>query len=195
MGKQGDDEFMSKLRTLSQNAKVAGAFAELRENTALGEEAADKFVQDKDLMAEVSSLMGGLPEELGEQLGKVAAKSFSIHEAARMGDVSFIREFLYKKNSPIDVEDSKGISPLGYAIAANKVDAVKYLLDEKANPNSVDEKRNTALHYAAGYGHNELVKILLKDGSSDPKITNNENQTPIDVAKRNKRNEILKLLK
>ena len=55
-------------------------------------------------------------------------------------------------------QDYKGITPLGYAIGANRIAVVKLRLDSRANPYAVDSSGNSGLHYAAGYGRKELLE-------------------------------------
>ena len=43
---------------------------------------------------------------------------------------------------------------------------VDVLLQAKANLDAVDHNKNTALHYAAGYGQPEVVELLLKQYAS-----------------------------
>jgi len=58
----------------------------------------------------------------------------------------------------LSCQDYKGITPLGYAIGANRIAVVKLLLDSRANPYAVDSSGNSGLHYAAGYGRKELLE-------------------------------------
>lgn len=51
-------------------------------------------------------------------------------------------DFLAKKK-PLDSQDHKGITPLGYAIGANRIAVVKLLLDSRANPYAVDSSGNS----------------------------------------------------
>ena len=56
------------------------------------------------------------------------------------------------------------------------------LLAAGANLELVDAKKNTPLHYAAGYARPEFVKRLLQAGSSkSPK--NDSNHTALDLVK------------
>jgi ankyrin repeat protein len=77
--------------------------------------------------------MGGLPQELQPTLKKIDDTPLSIHEAATMGDLKAVQEYLEVKKQPLDVQDQKGITPLGYAIGANRIAEVKLLLDKRAN--------------------------------------------------------------
>merc|ERR1719160_1238178 len=110
-----------------------------------------------------------------------------------MGDLRKCQEFL-AKNTPIDVQDLKGITPLGYAIGANRIAVVKLLLDSRANPHSVDASGNYGLHYAAGYGRKELVEYLIRIGANVNQV-NAEGQTPVAAASINRQTAILEILR
>merc|ERR1712007_86189 len=94
----------------------------------------------------------------------------------------------------MDVQDSKGITPLGYAIGTNRIAVVKLLLDNRANPFAVDAQGNSGLHYAAGYGRKELLEYLLKIGVNVNQ-SNAKGQTPLAVASINKHTATIDILK
>merc|ERR1719440_134261 len=135
-------------------------------------------------MLKVSQKMGGLPQELKPALEKIEQTPLNLHEAAKNGDLKAVNEYLNKKQ-PLDSQDHKGITPLGYAIGANRIAVVKLLLDKRANPYSVDSSGNSGLHYAAGYGRKELLEYLLKIGVNVNQA-NAKGQTPLAVATVNK---------
>merc|ERR1712108_76902 len=128
--------------------------------------------------------MGGLPEELQPALKKIDETPLSLHEAAKMGDLKAVQEYMEKKK-PLDAQDQKGITALGYAVGGNRIAVVKMLLDSRANPFAVDSNGNSALHYAAGYGRKELVEYLLKTGASVAQ-TNAQGRRALDVATQNR---------
>ncbi|CAE7884684.1 PNKP [Symbiodinium microadriaticum] len=105
-------------------------------------------------------------------------------QAAKNGDLKAVQEFLQKKK-PLDSQDHKGITALGYAIGSNRIAVVKLLLDSRANPFAVDSNGNSGLHYAAGYGRKELLEYLLKVGINVNQ-RNAQGQTPLAVAQLNK---------
>ena len=70
-------------------------------------------------MLKISQKMGGLPSELQPVLQKIEDTSLTLHEAAKKGDLAAVQQFL-DKNKPLDAQDHKGITPLGYAIGANR---------------------------------------------------------------------------
>merc|ERR1719343_1825488 len=134
-------------------------------------------------MLKFSKAMGGVPEELQSALKKINDTPLSLHEAAQ--------EYLEKKK-PLDAQDPKGITALGYAVGANRIAVVKLLLDSRANPFAVDSQGNSALHYAAGYGRKELVEYLLKTGSSVAQ-TNSQGRRALDVATQNKHEAVVQV--
>eukprot|EP00929_Paragymnodinium_shiwhaense_P048155 TRINITY_DN2438_c0_g1_i1.p2 TRINITY_DN2438_c0_g1~~TRINITY_DN2438_c0_g1_i1.p2 ORF type:complete len:296 (+),score=103.49 TRINITY_DN2438_c0_g1_i1:78-890(+) len=185
----GDQPVQDKAKALEQDPELAPIFEDIKKN---GMEAMMKYYQDEDLMLKVSQKMGGLPQELHPALKKIEETPLNLHEAAKNGDLKAVNEYLAKKQ-PLDGQDHKGITPLGYAIGSNRIAVVKLLLDNRANPFAVDSNGNSGLHYAAGYGRKELVEYLLKVGASASQM-NAQGQTPMAVATMNRQQEIINLL-
>lgn len=74
------------------------------------------------------------------------------------GDVEAVKKFI---EYGVDVnEKSNGMSPLMIAARYNKVEIIKILLANGANPNSKDEKGLTALKYAQLSNAIDAVQIL-----------------------------------
>eukprot|EP00933_Yihiella_yeosuensis_P032741 TRINITY_DN2637_c0_g1_i2.p1 TRINITY_DN2637_c0_g1~~TRINITY_DN2637_c0_g1_i2.p1 ORF type:complete len:290 (-),score=75.80 TRINITY_DN2637_c0_g1_i2:332-1132(-) len=186
----GDAPVQERVKALELDPELSPIFEDIKKN---GLEAAMKYYQDEALMLKISQKMGGLPSELEPTLKKIQETSLSLHEAAKNGDLKAVQEYLEKKK-PLDAQDQKGITPLGYAIGANRIAVVKLLLDNRANPYAVDSSGNSGLHYAAGYGRKELTEFLLKVGTSVSQA-NAQGQTPMDVATVNKHEVIMQLLK
>jgi len=157
-----------------------------------GMEAIMKYYQDEELL-KFSQKMGGLPQELNPVLKKIDEAPLTLHEAAKNGDLKAVQEFLGRKK-PLDNQDHKGITALGYAIGANRIAVVKLLLDSRANPFAVDASGNSGLHYAAGYGRKELCEYLLKVGTSVTQA-NSQGQTPLAVATQNRQADTIAVLK
>lgn len=47
-----------------------------------------------------------------------------------------------------------------------QVKCAQVLIEAGANVDSLDKNKNTALHYAAGYGRKECVSLLLENGAA-----------------------------
>merc|ERR1712083_1164206 len=185
----GEAPVQERLKTLEQDPELAPIFEEIKKN---GLEAAMKHCQDEELMLKVSQKLGGVPQELQTRLKKLDEASLTVHEAAKNGDLKAIQEYL-SKGQPLDAQDQKGITPLGYAIGANKIAIVKLLLDHRANAYAVDSTGNSGLHYAAGYGRKELLEYLIKTGMT-VNLSNSKGQTPLAVATMNRQSACMQLL-
>ncbi|MFP3234226.1 MAG: ankyrin repeat domain-containing protein [Sulfolobaceae archaeon] len=59
---------------------------------------------------------------------------------------------------------------------------VQTALEKGANPNAKNKYGSTPLHYAAYFGHVDVVKILPKRGA-DPRSADNDGLIPLDYAK------------
>merc|ERR1719499_1788299 len=133
-----------------------------------------------------------MPQELQETMKKLDDASLTVHEAAKNGDLKAVQEYM-DKGQPLDTQDQKGITPLGYAIGANRIAVVKLLLDKRANAYAVDATGNSGLHYAAGYGRKELLEYLMKTGMGG-NMVNAQGQTPLAVATMNRQTACVQLL-
>jgi ankyrin repeat protein len=82
--------------------------------------------------------------------------------------------------------DEYGITPLMLASGNGHLGVVKMLVQHMPGQ-GLDERSTcglTALHYAAFWGHEEVVRFLLLAGA-DPTITDNEGRTPRALAEEN----------
>eukprot|EP00929_Paragymnodinium_shiwhaense_P072354 TRINITY_DN36729_c0_g1_i1.p1 TRINITY_DN36729_c0_g1~~TRINITY_DN36729_c0_g1_i1.p1 ORF type:complete len:271 (-),score=87.06 TRINITY_DN36729_c0_g1_i1:231-1043(-) len=186
----GDQPVQERVRALEEDPELAPILDDIKKN---GMEAMMRYYQDEELMLRVSEKMGGVPAEVQGVIRKVEEASLNFHEAAKNGDMKSVQEYLAKKQ-PLDTQDHRGITALGYAIGANRITVVKLLLDRRANPFSVDCNGNSGLHYAAGYGRKELVEYLLKVGASAMQ-SNAQGQTPMQVATINRQQVVIDYLK
>ena len=69
------------------------------------------------------------------------------------------------------------------ATAQNKIDVIKFLIENKANLNIQDSEEKTALHNAALNENKEIVEILIKAGASN-EILDCEKKKPSDYVPR-----------
>jgi len=185
----GDTPVQERIQNLEQDPELAAMFDDIKRN---GMEAIMKYYNDEEAMLKVSKKMGGLPEEVAPALQKIEETSLTLHEACKKGDLKSVNEHV-ASGKPVDVQDAKGITPLGYAIGANRIAVVKQLLDSRANPFAVDSSGNSGLHYAAGYGRKELTEYLLKTGAAVNQ-SNAQGQTPLSVATMNRHNVVIGIL-
>jgi ankyrin repeat protein len=88
-------------------------------------------------------------------------------------------------NSEIEVVDPSTLPPeqaiIEWASAGNESEVESLL---KADPSLIDLRDDTGktpLHFAAAYGHKDLVKFLLDNGA-DPLATDDDGELPADAA-------------
>lgn len=117
----------------------------------------------------------------------------TFHEAAKNGDLHSCHVYIMEGH-PLEEQDAKGITPLGYAVGTDQSAVVRLLCESGADPHKVDASNNTGLHYAAGYGRLELVEYFLQVGVV-ANLTNANGQTPLAVASINKKTSVLSLLR
>merc|ERR1712224_888830 len=133
--------------------------------------------------------MGGLPQDVRDAVQRADELPLSVHDAARGGQFKEVSAFVDRNKRDgrsVDIRDGKGITPLGYAVAGNRISVFKLLLQSKANVDEVDGDGNSAVHYAAAYGRCELLDFLLAAGM-DASGKNSAGKTPLDLANGNKR--------
>ncbi|CAG2053349.1 unnamed protein product [Timema podura] len=104
-----------------------------------------------------------------------------LHEAARRGNLVFLRECLHQGVSGTGL-DQTGSTPLYWASHGGHLHCVAELLN-LPNPavNAQNKVGETPLHVAASRGHYEVVETLLKQGA-DSRIPNKDGQTALELA-------------
>ncbi|MBR4607135.1 MAG: ankyrin repeat domain-containing protein [Lachnospiraceae bacterium] len=82
---------------------------------------------------------------------------------------------------------------LRLAILSGKVEAVSCLLNNDDSINSLDRNGLSPLMLAAEHGYAEICILLIEYGANI-NITNNNNQTALDIAIKNKNNDIIDII-
>lgn len=91
-------------------------------------------------------------------------------------------EKLKTKDFDPNCQDDEGLALLHWAADRGDFRIVRYLIEyKKANVDCLDNEGQTPLHYAAACGYPNVVEYLIKAGANC-KITDNDNNTPKDVA-------------
>ena len=117
---------------------------------------------------------GADPNEYGD--GNVLA----LHNAS-----SDVTKYLISKGADVNRIGYEECSPIMYEVYMHNKENVKLLLENGANVNYQRKYDGyTSLHWAARKGDLEIVKLLISNGAI-PTITNNNNETPKDLAKAN----------
>ncbi|AGT42736.1 ankyrin repeat domain-containing protein [Treponema pedis] len=88
-----------------------------------------------------------------------------LHEAAKQGNIAFIKTFLNAR-ADINAADEIGRSPLTEAVLTNKLDAVNLLLTNGASPVQQDMYGRTPLHEAVIMGNIDCIFSIRKAGGN-----------------------------
>ncbi|CAG9327764.1 unnamed protein product [Blepharisma stoltei] len=133
-----------------------------------------QFLLDKGASPNIPSKIGETP----------------LHQAA---DNSKFRmaKLLLEYNADPNNQQHDGDTPLHHAASKGDLKLTSLLLSYKANPNITNYVfGRAALHYSVEYGHEKIVKILIKHGASI-EIKDRIGKTPLDLAPNNDLKKIL----
>lgn len=87
-----------------------------------------------------------------------------------------------------------GCSPILYASHNDHIELVKLLVSNKANVHEVDFDNDTVLTSPAKNGYYEIVEYFLENHQMDVNFRNKDNNSALDLAKRNGHGGIVSLL-
>src|SRR5437762_14329034 len=102
-------------------------------------------------------------------------------DASRAGDVATIRSLIAHGADPNKAAGQNNWSPLLHAIHKGQVRSVEALLDGGADVNRLSGDGITPLMMAAGYGYDDIVRVLLQRGAN-PRVADNGGYRAIDIA-------------
>lgn len=147
----------------------------------------DMLLNSEDLSVNVQTQMGdtalmfatGLRADRDECMG---------------ANLQLMRHLIEKNSVNINHQNSDGVTALmvsvgfagfGYGVqpihTVADSEAVRLLVNAKANVNLADAKGRTALHYASESGMTDIVKVLM-EADADPKVVDSAGKTPLAVA-------------
>ena len=91
------------------------------------------------------------------------APDFSIHDAARSGNVEGVRQHL-AAGTPVDLVDREELTPLIRAVFKGHIEVVELLIDKGADVNSKNQIGYTPLDEANFSDYTEIGDLLRKHG-------------------------------
>ena len=98
----------------------------------------------------------------------------------------------YKANPNVinEIDDT----PIDFAVCRGNKDIVELLLENDAYPDiRCNQYVNTPLMDACLCKRNEIIKLLLENGA-DPKLTNGDDETALEIARKQKNKEAVKII-
>jgi len=119
----------------------------------------------------------------------------ALHWAASCKHVEVVR-FLLSKSPDVNARNITGSTPLHVACRAGNKAIVELLIGGKAevNAKAEDDEQETALHIAVRRNDAELAQLLLEN-KADIQAKLQNGQTPMDLARKNGRSNMLRLLR
>mmetsp|Transcript_12194 Transcript_12194/g.13326 ORF Transcript_12194/g.13326 Transcript_12194/m.13326 type:complete len:139 (-) Transcript_12194:24-440(-) len=116
-----------------------------------------------------------------------------MHKASREGHLEVVK-YLHKHHAMIEIQTKDGWTPVHYAALNNNVTLLKFFVEYcHANLSTQDKYLRTALHWAAYYGHKQIVEYLLTQGVNSS-MEDENCKTPLNLAQEKGRNDVIELL-
>lgn len=137
--------------------------------------------------AQKAILAGSSPNVRGRK--RVTA----LMSAARAGSVEIVT-LLLDHNAILNLTDSEGNTALIHAALNDFENVVEILLRAGASINQANKQGKTAVMRAAAAGSSFSVSVLLSAGA-DYSMTDFTGRTAFDLARENRQNQVLKILK
>ena len=110
-----------------------------------------------------------------------ASDAPDIWGAAKVGDVAAIEQYLASGTAVDALNPEHGGTPLMWAAASGKTEAIELLIRRGADVNAVTRDGGTSLHAAAFLGHETAVDVLIQNGAK-VNAMNEQGSTALDVA-------------
>ena len=118
----------------------------------------------------------------------VKAPDISIHEAAALGNIEVVKQFL-DSGTDVNAKDETGGTPLDEAAGWGRKDMVELLIAKGADVNAkFDDDGSTPLHLSAWRGHFETAELLIAAGS-EVNAKMEDGDTPLDLAEKKSRRD------
>jgi len=135
-------------------------------------------------------------EKVNTKTGKIEMffvyEGKTLHEAVVKGDKKLTNEFL-KKDADVNAKDTKGVTPLVYAVAGGYEEIVKMLIDGGADVNAMADDGRRALYISVARGELGIVKLLIKS-NADVNLKDGHGSTVLHTAAVWDRREIAQIL-
>ena len=106
-----------------------------------------------------------------------------LHLAASHGWMDIIIDLITKYKCDTNCKESRGRTPLHYAVISNHLEVVKYFINEQhCDPMTRNNDGDTPLHYACRYGHLNIGQYLISEAQCNPSCENKDGDTPLHYA-------------
>ena len=101
-----------------------------------------------------------------KELTQLLADLMGVHGAAGKGDTDLLKQMVRENPDLVRFRDTRGRTPLFYAVQNNRIAAATFLLSNGASTEAADKQGLTPLHVAVLKGLPEMVELLLEHGAN-----------------------------
>jgi ankyrin repeat protein len=116
---------------------------------------------------------GKLLEKMSVEKAHAKSKNFALLESAKHGRIECVDLFI-RCGADIKAVDANKWNALHFAVADNRNDIVKPLIDRKIDLDAQDKDGMTPLMFAAMDGNCECVETLLENGANTNLVATND---------------------
>ena len=117
-----------------------------------------------------------------------------LHYACEGGGVSLVQTLIREHKADANARDDSNNTPLNVAAFSGKADVALSLINEfGCNPHVIGRFGRTVLHDACQGGSVNLVQTLIREHKADTNARDDNKDTPLHVAARNKKNTKVEL--
>mmetsp|Transcript_9947 Transcript_9947/g.12926 ORF Transcript_9947/g.12926 Transcript_9947/m.12926 type:complete len:653 (+) Transcript_9947:333-2291(+) len=117
------------------------------------------------------------------QQSKDGVEMYPIHWATTEGSIKVVSWLIkHSERDIVNVRDGSGCTPLMIAAQYGYPNLVAYLIQKGADPSSLDNNRDSALHWGAYKGDSSIVGLLHHLNATDVDAVDNFGQTPLHLA-------------
>ena len=104
-------------------------------------------------------------------------------------------QLLISAGAKVDARSRNGRTPLHHASSCQRIDVIELLLDHDADINAMADERTPPLYWPVAYGWPDVARVLLERGADVNIRMGGKKLTPLDVAIRGNKGEIILLLR
>jgi len=104
-------------------------------------------------------------------------------------------QLLISAGAKVDARSRNGRTPLHHASSCQRIDVIELLLDHGADINAMADERIPPLYWPVAYGWPDVARVLLERGADVNIRMGGKKLTPLDIAVRGSRGEIILLLR
>ena len=143
----------------------------------------------------LTAVYHGAKDALQVLLERTPEDALNLYEAAATGNARRLKTILGQSRARINEPNQEGFTPLGLAAFFGRVEAVRVLLEHRADVNQKPPSRfaNTALDAAVAGNHLEVVRVLV-DAGADVNVRSAGEATPLHKAAQHGNLDVLRLL-